>query len=31
MIKPFTKARDGPLRTILVEDSQGNITEETVG
>ena len=27
--KPY--ARDGPLRMILVEDSQGNITEETVG
>ena len=27
--KPY--ARDGPLRTILVEDSQGNITEETIG
>ena len=27
--KPY--ARDGPLRTIIVEDSQGNITEETIG
>ena len=27
--KPY--ARDGPLRTILVEDSQGNITQETIG
>ena len=27
--KPY--ARDGPLRKILVEDSQGNTYEETVG
>ncbi len=27
--KPY--ARDGPLRKIFVEDSQGNITEETIG